>query len=93
MSLFLHQNRERNEDTRRVYALFEIAHTTVDFLAALAFIAGSVLFFYKSLQEAGTWLFLLGSILFAVKPTLRLARELKLYAMGRQEDLKARVKG
>ena len=36
MPLFHHANRERNDDTRRVYALFEIAHTTVDFMAALA---------------------------------------------------------
>ena len=91
MPLFHHANRERNDDTRRVYALFEIAHTTVDFMAALAFIVGSVLFFYNSLQEAGTWLFLVGSILFAVKPSLRLARELKLYAMGKEENLEERL--
>ncbi|WP_010137423.1 YrhK family protein [Oceanicola sp. S124] len=58
MPLFHHENRERNAETRRIYALFEIVYTLVDFLAALCFIVGSVLFFDDSLQRAGTWLFL-----------------------------------
>lgn len=92
MPLFHHGNRERNDRTRRVYALFEIAYTLVDFLAALCFIAGSVLFFKETLQTAGTWLFLIGSFLFAAKPSLRLAREIKLWRMGRQETLAERLR-
>ncbi|MBR9762880.1 MAG: hypothetical protein GYB53_04955 [Rhodobacteraceae bacterium] len=91
MRLFHHRNRERNAETRRVYALFEIVYTLVDFLAALCFIAGSVLFFYDSLQTAGTWLFLVGSFLFAAKPSLRLAREVKLWRMGRDDTLAERL--
>lgn len=87
MALFHHANRQRNADTRRVYALFEIVYTIVDFLAALSFLAGSVLFFWKALETAAIWLFVIGSILFAAKPTLRLVRELKLAAMGDTEDL------
>ena len=40
MKLFNHANRQRNADTRRVYALFEIAHTLVDFGAAVCFTIG-----------------------------------------------------
>ena len=88
--LFRHENRERSHETRRVYAAFELAHTCVDFGAAFFFIVGSVFFFYESLMTAGTWMFLIGSILFAVKPTLRLAREIKLISMGDAEDVASR---
>jgi hypothetical protein len=64
-----------HDDLVRRYELFR---TVVEFLAALTFIIGSVLFFYDRLQIAGTWLFLLGSILFAVRPTIRLMLELHL---------------
>lgn len=90
MKLFHHENRQLNAETRRVYAAFEIAHTTVDFLAALCFIVGSVFFFYDDLMEAGTWLFLVGSVFFAAKPSLRLAREVKLWSMGREDTLAER---
>ena len=90
MPLFSHENRERNEDTRRLYAAFEIAHTVVDFLAAICFLIGSVLFFWKAYETAAIWLFVVGSFFFAMKPTLRLVRELKLAAMGDEEDLAKR---
>lgn len=51
-------------------------HLTADFLAGLAFVVGSVFFFYDSLQYAGTWLFVIGSVLFAAKPAIRLVHEI-----------------
>lgn len=90
MTLFDHRNREKTDETHRVYAAYELAHTLADFGAAFCFIIGSVFFFYESLMRAGTWLFLIGSILFAAKPTLRLAREIKLLRMGRIDDLARR---
>ena len=91
MKLFDHRNRERNADTRRVYALFEIAHTAVDFGAALCFTIGSVLFFWKQYETAAIWLFTIGSVLFMAKPTIRLVREIKLYHMGKMDKLADRV--
>ncbi|MEY8840817.1 YrhK family protein [Cribrihabitans sp. XS_ASV171] len=76
---------------KRVYAMFELAYTIVDFTAATLFVIGSVMFFSESWQTAGTWMFLVGSICFAAKPTLRLAREVKLAAMGDMDDLAKRV--
>ncbi len=76
---------------KRVYAMFELAYTIVDFTAASLFIVGSVMFFYDDWQTPGTWMFLVGSICFAAKPTLRLAREVKLAAMGDVDDLAKRV--
>ena len=53
---------------------------------------GSFLFFSAATQTAATWLFVVGSFCFAVKPTLRLAREIKLYRIGDNEDLAERLR-
>ncbi|QPM91145.1 YrhK family protein [Pseudooceanicola algae] len=89
--LFRHEARQKSEHSKRLYAQFEILYTLVDFLAAAFFIVGSVFFFYESLMIAGTWFFLFGSFLFAAKPTIRLVREVKLYRLGDDEDLAARL--
>lgn len=70
----------RSASARHAMAVrhYELARTLVEFLAAIAFIAGSILFFYSALVIAGTWLFLIGSILFAVRPSIRLLLELHL---------------
>lgn len=71
---------------RRIHAQYELARTIVDFCAAMSFVVGSAFYFFASLTMAGTVLFLVGSVLFAVKPTLRLAREVALAREGRLED-------
>jgi len=91
MKLFRHENRQKSHESRVTYARFEIVYTFVDFAAAVSFVVGSILFFYNDLQTAGTWFFLFGSTLFALKPTLRLMREVRLYRMGDTDDLAARL--
>ncbi len=91
MKIFDIRNRNLNEDTRRVYARFELLYTLIDFLAAFLFIIGSIMFFYPKWVDTGTWMFLVGSIFFASKPTVRMAREIKLYRMGKLEDLADRA--
>lgn len=90
--LFRNDHRLRGPDQRRVYAAFEVADTIIEVLAAVMFIIGSICFFYDALQTVGTWFFLVGSIFFAVKPILRLVREMRLAAMGDVDDLAARFK-
>lgn len=75
---------------RRVHALFEIAHTCVDFAAALLFVIGSILFFWEETTYTATWLFLVGSVFFGLKPTIKLLRELKYWRMGRTDVLAKR---
>ena len=77
----------RSPAWKRRYAMFEIAHTLIDFLAAVFFIIGSVMFFSEAWLIPGTWLFLIGSILFACKPTLRLIREVRLAYAGDFDDV------
>lgn len=62
----------------RIARNYELMHVMVDFLAAAMFVAGSVFFFFPESATLATWLFLIGSILFGVKPTIRLARAVHL---------------
>lgn len=87
----LFRDRPTDGESARVYALFEIAHTCVDFGAAMCFLVGSVMFFWESWMFTATWFFVIGSVLFAAKPTLRLWREVRLYRMGRDRELAGRL--
>lgn len=90
MKIFAPGNRNLSRHHERVYAAYEIAFTSVDFLAALLFVVGSALFFYKSLETPAIWCFLVGSVCFALKPTLRLAREIHYLTLGDLEDVARR---
>lgn len=90
MRIFLPENFSKTAEHERIYALFEICHTALDFTAASLFIVGSVFFFWQSTQYLATWLFVIGSICFALKPASRLMRELKYLRMGRIEELAQR---
>ncbi|SFB01273.1 YrhK-like protein [Poseidonocella pacifica] len=93
MKLFRHSSRTRSADAERVYALYELAYTGVDFTAALCFTVGSVLFFWKQTETAAIWLFVIGSLCFMAKPTIRLAREVHLWRMGEIDRLAEREQG
>lgn len=78
MKLFSQGLREASRSHEEIVRRYEIGRTVVEFLAAATFIVGSIFFFYESLIYLGTWLFLIGSILFAVRPSIRLLLELHL---------------
>lgn len=59
----------------RVYGLYERIYTAIDLVAAWCFVIGSVMFFSEAWLTPGTWLFLIGSLCFAAKPTVRFLRE------------------
>ena len=70
------QARRRMSHTRReIFDRYEKAYTLADAGAALFFVTGSVLFFSEQTQTAGTWMFLLGSLLFLVRPGVTMLRE------------------
>ncbi len=76
--LFDHSLRTASQAHVETVRKYELYRTVVEFLAALTFLVGSVFFFYDSLMYAGTWLFVIGSVLFALRPTVRLMLELRL---------------
>lgn len=61
-----------------IYGRYEKLYNLIDFLAAVAFLIGSVLFFYPSRETSAIWLFVVGSILFAARPTVSVLREFHL---------------
>ncbi|MCF1505776.1 YrhK family protein [Afifella sp. H1R] len=87
MAFFDPQNNTQTARHRRLYALYEIAFTTVDVSAAVLFVVGSALFFYPELETPAIWCFLIGSICFAMKPTIRIVRELHYLSLGDFDDV------
>ncbi len=61
-----------------IFWRYQVVRTGVDFGAALCFVVGSILFFSASTTYAATWFFLVGSILFAVKPSIDMVRAVHL---------------
>ena len=92
MQFFNPENRTKSHQNRKIYALYEIAYTAVDFSAAMLFLVGSVLFFYKSLENPAIWLFVIGSACFAMKPTIRIVREIHFLIIGDYSDLAERYR-
>ncbi len=57
---------------------YELATIGNDFLIALWFLVGSLMFLTPDWVQAGTWLFVLGSLQLLIRPTIRLARHIHL---------------
>ncbi|MCQ0970673.1 YrhK family protein [Paracoccus sp. TK19116] len=89
--VFRRDKRPQGPEAERIAARFELAHTLVDFAAAAMFIIGSILFFFPSESVPATWFFTIGSVCFAMKPTLKLWREIRLYRMGDMSRLARKV--
>jgi hypothetical protein len=79
MGLFSPENRTKNERNKRIYAIYELAFTIADFCAALAFMVGSIMFYFEAWQTIATTFFLVGSI--------RVLRELRYAHIGDVDDL------
>ncbi|MGI8712086.1 MAG: YrhK family protein [Solirubrobacteraceae bacterium] len=69
-----------------VYWRYQVVRTAVDFGAAVCFVIGSAFFFFTSTTTAADWLFLIGSILFALKPTIDMTRSAHLRKLPGQAD-------
>lgn len=83
----MEQKRQARKTFQQRHTFYQWAHLLVDFIAAALFVAGSILFLYPDLMRMGTWLFLFGSIFFALKPTLRLVRFLHLRRLAEKAEL------
>ncbi|MCO6387064.1 YrhK family protein [Aliihoeflea sp. 40Bstr573] len=76
---------------KEIYAAYELWYTVVDVGAALSFLAGSILFLSDATKTLGTYLFIVGSALFLMKPAIRLTREAQYAAHGDADTLARRV--
>ena len=75
----------RSQRHGALYGHYQTVYDSVDALAAIAFIIGSALFFSEATKTAATWLFLAGSIFFAVRPLVHLARDVHLSRLPDEE--------
>lgn len=86
MKFFDPNTRMQSARHGELYALYQIAHTAVDFLAAILFLVGSVLFLYPSQEVPAVWCFIVGSAFFLMKPAIRITREIHFMAIGDVRD-------
>ncbi len=87
MQLFNPDTRNRSEMHKRLYAYCELAYTVVDFSAAALFVIGSILFFQEATTYVGTWLFLVGSVQFGLRPSIKLYREIMFLRLKDFDDV------
>lgn len=78
---------------RAIYRRYEIAYTCIDLIAGVAFLVGSVMFFWKVTETAAIWLFAAGSVFFVLRPLARISRELELARIPLPEDDAAKKPG
>ncbi|MFP4560918.1 MAG: YrhK family protein [Thiohalorhabdus sp.] len=66
---------------------YQVASMLNDFLIGLWFLLGSIAFLWQAWQEAGVWLFILGSAQLLVRPLIRLSHRFHLKSVppGRWE--------
>ncbi len=87
MALFDPRSKHASKRNKEIHAAYEIADTFVSFAAALLFLIGSWMFFYRDLQNPAIWCFVIGSIFFIIKPALKLLREIQYALTGDLDDL------
>lgn len=51
---------------------YEVASIVNDFLIAIWFLIGSILFLFPEYEKAAAWLFVVGSFQFLIRPAIRL---------------------
>lgn len=91
MRLFHPDARDASHKHRRLYAIYELTFTIIEFTAGMLFLVGSWLFFYRSLEDAAIWCFVIGSACFVIGPSLKLAREVHYAMTGDLDDLAKRA--
>lgn len=85
MALFNPDNHTKSPKHKQLYSRYEIINTLIGFLAGLLFLIGSIFFFYPNRENLAIWMFVIGSALFMVAPTVRLIQELHYVYISKQQ--------
>lgn len=64
---------------------YETAVLANDFLIGLWFTLGSVAFLFPAYESAGAWIFVMASVQYLVRPSIRLARNIHLKRIRRRQ--------
>jgi hypothetical protein len=67
----MEQQSEPQSREYRINEIYEWLHILNDLFIGIYFLVGSVFFLYPDLEEAGTWLFIIGSGQMLIGPVLR----------------------
>lgn len=70
-------NNKMEKHNRFYKGIYDILYTINDFTIAIWFLIGSILFYFESLKNWGVTLFVIASIQFLIKPTIRLVHEVQ----------------
>ncbi|MGZ9791192.1 YrhK family protein [Bacillus atrophaeus] len=54
---------------------YKVLYTVNDFMIGVLFLVGSFFFFSEKMKSAGIWLFVTGSFLLLIRPTIRLIHD------------------
>ena len=92
MKPFHPNTRHSTKQNEALFAAYELASTLVQVTAGLLFLVGSWMFFYKAWENTAIWLFVIGSVLFVIGPSLKLVRELHYALIGDLSDLAERAR-
>ncbi|BES71231.1 hypothetical protein RE428_22490 [Marinobacter nanhaiticus D15-8W] len=64
-------DRDLIEAEKRIHEKYEWLHIANDYISAILFLVGSILFLWESWQTTATWFFIIGSVFFLFAPILR----------------------
>ncbi|WP_101846351.1 YrhK family protein [Halobacillus sp. Marseille-P3879] len=68
---------QMNKHSRFYKNVYDVLYTINDFLMGLWFLIGSCFFYFESLKNWGVTLFVLASIQFIIRPTIRLVHDFR----------------
>ena len=69
-----------------IHNRYETAVLINDFLIGLWFTLGSVAFLFPAYEGIGDWIFVLASVQYLVRPSIRLTRNIHLQRIQRRRD-------
>ena len=72
-------------DALVIHRRYETAVLANDFLIGLWFTLGSLAFLFPAYESAGAWIFLVASLQYLIRPSIRLARNIHVERLRRRQ--------
>ncbi len=88
--IFYEKNNELDLDIGNRHIVLQRRYEAIgainDLFIAIWFLIGSIFFLYDSLMQNGTWLFIIGSAQFLIKPLIKLASLIHVSQIYKEEQ-------
>ncbi|GAA5415691.1 hypothetical protein Pryu01_00722 [Paraliobacillus ryukyuensis] len=69
-----------------IYRRYEFFYILNDVFIGILFVVGSILFLWEATTLTGIWLFIIGSALFLVRPTLQFSKKIHLKQINQKKS-------